>query len=315
LKSKRQAEHFVASLDEVPVPAADSLEKGAAPLSFWADARRKLCSSPLFIVSSFMILLIIVVVLFPGLFTHTPPDEQCFLANSNGPPAPGHPMGFTFQGCDVYSRVIHGTQASVAVGLLSVSSVLVIGVPFGALAGYYGGWIDAVLARIGDMVFALPLLLGALVITRLPLVRENKSVWTVVLVISMLAWPRMARVVRGTVIRVKNMDFVTAARSLGVSNLGILIRHVLPNAVAPIMVLASLELGSFIGTEATLSFLGIGLPESVTSWGHDIAAAQQSIRTNAMVLICPASTLAVTVLTFIVLGDALGDALRPNGQR
>ncbi len=118
-------------------------------------------------------------------------------------------------------------------GLLSVLCVLVIGVTFGALAGYYGGWVDTVLARLGDIFFALPLLLGALVITQLPLFRENKSVWTVVLVISLLAWPQMARITRGAVIEVRNADFVTAAQALGVSRFKALLRHVLPNALAP----------------------------------------------------------------------------------
>jgi oligopeptide transport system permease protein len=315
MKDDHQSDHFVAPVEETPLLATDSLEMKAAPLSLWAGAWRKLRRSPLFIISSFMILLITVVALFPGLFTQTPPNENCLLANSDGPPTLGHPLGFTFQGCDVYSRLINGTQASLAVGVLSVLSVLVIGVTFGALGGYYGGWIDVVLARLGDAFFALPLLLGALVMTQLPLVRENKSVWTVVLVISLLAWPQMARITRGAVLEVRNADFVTAARSLGVSNFDVLIRHVLPNAIAPVIVLAPLELGVFIVAEATLSFLRIGVPESVMSWGHDIAGGQQSIRTNAIVLIYPAIALSITVLSFIMLGDAVRDAIDPKSRQ
>ena len=121
--------------------------------------------------------------------------------------------------------------------------MLVIGVTIGAIAGYYGGWVDSVLARLGDIFFALPLILGALVITQLPLFRENRSVWTVVFVIALLAWPQMARITRGAVIEVRNADFVTAARSLGVSRFGALVRHVLPNALAPIIVLATVGTG------------------------------------------------------------------------
>ncbi|GAA1276052.1 ABC transporter permease [Arthrobacter pascens] len=312
MKSKRHIEHFVAPVDETPLLATDTLRVEAAPLSLWADAWHKLRRRPSFIISSAMILLIVIVALAPGLFTQTPPNENCLLAQSEGPPTEGHPLGFTFQGCDVYSRIIYGTQASLSVGALSVICVLVIGVTLGALAGYYGGWIDSILARIGDIFFALPVLLGALVITQLPLFRENKSVWTVVIVISMLAWPQMARITRGAVIEVRQADFVTAARSLGVSKFGALIRHVLPNAIAPVIVLATLNLGAFIVLEATLSFLGIGMPESIMSWGHDISAAQHSIRTNTMILIYPAIALSVTVLSFIMLGDALRDALNPK---
>jgi oligopeptide transport system permease protein len=258
---------------------------------------------------------IVIVAVFPGLFTQLAPNDNCQLANSDGGPAAGHPLGFTFQGCDVYSRIIHGTQASLMVGVFSVIFVLIIGVTMGALAGFYGGWVDAVIARLGDIFFALPLILGALVISQLPFMRENRGVWTVVMVLVILAWPQMARITRGAVIEVRNADFVMAARSLGVSRLGSLVRHVLPNALAPIIVLATMELGVFIVAEATLSFIGIGLPGSIMSWGNDIAAAQSSVRTNPAILLYPAIALSITVLSFIMLGDALRDALDPKSRQ
>lgn len=308
-------EHFVAPVEETPLLATDAVKTDQAPLSLWADAWRKLRRRPLFIVSSLLILLLVVVALFPGLFTSVEPNNDCQLANSEGGPTAGHPLGFTLQGCDVYSRVIHGTQASLSVGVLSVLAVVIIGVTLGALAGYYGGWLDSVLARLGDIFFALPIILGALVITQLPLFRENRSVWTVVLTISLLAWPQMARITRGAVIEVRNADFVTAARSLGVSKFGALVKHALPNALAPVIVLATLELGVFIVLEATLSFLGVGLPGSVMSWGNDISAANASIRTNPGILLYPAAALSITVLSFIMLGDAVRDALDPKSRQ
>jgi oligopeptide transport system permease protein len=315
MKTNREIEHFVAPVEETPLLATDSLKTDQAPLSLWADAWRKLRRRPLFIISAVMIALIIIVALFPGLFTHVAPNDNCQLANSDGAPAAGHPLGFTFQGCDVYSRIIHGTQASLMVGVFSVLFVLIIGVTLGALAGFYGGWIDAVIARLGDIFFALPLILGALVVSQLPFMRENRGVWTVVMVLVVLGWPQMARITRGAVIEVRNADFVTAARSLGVSRLGSLIRHVLPNALAPIIVLATMELGVFIVAEATLSFIGIGLPGSIMSWGNDIAAAKSSVRTNPAILLYPAMALSVTVLSFIMLGDALRDALDPKSRQ
>ena len=315
MKSNREIEHFVAPVEETPLLATDAVKTDDAPLSLWADAWRKLRRRPLFIISSIMIVLLIIVAAFPGLFTQTAPNNGCELANSNGAPSPGHPLGFTFQGCDIYARMIHGTQASITVGVLSVLCVLVIGVTLGALAGFYGGWVDALIARLGDIFFALPLILGALVITQLPIFRENRGVLTVVMVIVVLGWPQMARITRGAVIEVRNADFVMAARSLGVSSIGSLIRHVLPNALAPIIVLATMELGVFIVAEATLSFLGIGLPGSIMSWGNDIAAAQTSIRTNPTILLYPAAALSITVLSFIMLGDALRDALDPKSRQ
>jgi oligopeptide transport system permease protein len=315
MKTNRVIEHFVAPVEETPLLATDSLKTDHAPLSLWADAWRKLRRRPLFIISAVMIALILVVALFPGVFTQVAPNDNCQLANSDGGPASGHPLGFTFQGCDVYSRIIHGTQASLMVGVFSVLFVLIIGVTLGALAGFYGGWIDAVIARLGDIFFALPLILGALVVSQLPFMRENRGVWTVVMVLVVLGWPQMARITRGAVIEVRNADFVTAARSLGVSRLGSLVRHVLPNALAPIIVLATMELGVFIVAEATLSFIGIGLPGSIMSWGNDIAAAKSSVRTNPAILLYPAMALSVTVLSFIMLGDALRDALDPKSRQ
>lgn len=315
MKSNRQIEHYVAPIDETPLLATDTLKVDAAPLSLWADAWRKLRRRPLFIISALMICLLLVVAFFPGLFTQTAPNDNCQLSNSLGGPSAGHPLGFTFQGCDIYSRIIHGTQASLTVGVVSVIFVLIIGVTLGALAGFFGGWIDTVIARLGDIFFALPLVLGALVVTQLPFFRENKSVFTVVMVIVMLGWPQMARITRGAVIEVRNADFVTAARSLGVSKIGTLVRHVVPNALAPIIVLATMELGVFIVTEATLSFLGIGLPGSIMSWGNDISAAKDTLRTNPEVLLYPATALSITVLSFIMLGDALRDALDPKSRK
>ena len=307
--------HFVAPMAETPLLATDALKPDQAPLSLLAVAWRTLRRRPLFIISSLLIVALTVIALFPGLLSTVAPNDGCELANSEAGPAAGHPFGFTFQGCDIYSRVVHGTQASLSVGVLSVICVLIVGVTFGALAGFYGGWLDTVLARLGDIFFALPLILGALVITQLPAFRTNKSVWTVVMVIALLSWPQMARITRGAVLEVRNADFVTAARALGVSRFGVLVRHVLPNALAPVIVLATLELGVFIVAEATLSFLGIGLPEGVMSWGHDIAAAQSSIRTKPEIMLYPAAALSITVLSFIMLGDAVRDALDPKSRQ
>lgn len=307
--------HFVAPIDETPLQATDALTTDQAPLSLWADAWRKLRRRPLFIISSLLILALITIALFPSLLSTVPPNDDCQLGNSEAGPTAGHPFGFTFQGCDIYSRVVHGTQASLSVGVLSVLCVVLIGVTIGAIAGYYGGWVDSVLARFGDIFFALPLVLGALVITQLPFFRDNKSVWTVVVIIALLAWPQMARIARGAVIEVRNADFVTAARALGVSKVGALLRHVLPNALAPIIVLATLNLGIFIVLEATLSYLGIGLPQSIMSWGNDIAGAQSSLRTKPEIMLYPAVALSVTVLSFIMLGDAVRDALDPKSRQ
>ncbi len=312
--SSRVIEHYVAPLEETPLAAIDKVDETAAPLSLWADAWRNLRKQPLFIISALLILLVLVVAIFPQLFAQVEPTS-CDLANSAEGARAGHPLGFTLQGCDVYSRMIYGTRASLTVGVLTTLGVLIIGGIMGALAGYYGGWLDVILARIGDIFFALPLILGAIVINQLPSFRENRSVWTVVVALVLFGWPQIARITRGAVIENRNADFVTASKALGLSRFRALVRHVMPNSLAPIIVVASISLGTFIVAEATLSFLGLGLPQSVMSWGNDISAAQPQVRNNPGVLLWPAVALSITVLSFIMLGDALRDALDPKARK
>ncbi len=312
----RDIEHFVADLDETPLQVTDTVKDENAPLSLWGEAWKNLRRQPLFLISAFLIVVVVLVSVFPGLFSPiNPQSEACQLANSNGGPAAGHPLGFTRQGCDVYARVIYGTQSSVIVGLFTTVGVIIIGGTVGALAGYYGGWVDAILARINDIFFALPLILGAIVLTQLPFFRANRNVWSLVVILVIFGWPQIARITRGAVVEVRNADFVTAARSLGVSRFRSLMRHVMPNALAPIIVVATISLGTFIVAESTLSFLGIGLPPSVMSWGNDIQSAQASLRANPMPLLYPAIALSITVLSFIMLGDALRDALDPKARK
>ena len=278
------------------------------PRSLWSDAWHDLRRNPTFIVSALLILFLIVVAVVPSLFTGTDP-KFCDLSHSNETSAPGHPFGFTRQGCDIYARVIYGARASVMVGVLVTSGIVLIGGVIGALAAFYGGALDAVLSRITDTFFAIPLLLGAIVFLQ---AFPFRNIWTVVAAIMILGWPTVARIMRGAVISVKESDFVTAARALGASDMRILRRHILPNAIAPVIVVATISLGLFIVLEATLSFLGIGLPSSTVSWGSDINDAQSSLRSAPHVLLYPSVALSITVLAFMLLGDAVRDALDPK---
>jgi len=312
--SKYQIEHFVAPLEETPLKAVDAVEETGKPLSMWAEAWRSLRKQPLFIISALMIFAVLFVAAFPGVFTSVNP-LQCDLMNSNSPATEGHPMGFNFQGCDIFARVIHGTRASLMVGVMTTILVVIIGGTMGALAGYYGGWLDAVLARLGDIFFALPLILGAIIVMQLPAFRENRGVWTVIITLTIFGWPQLARIARGAVIEARGADFVKASRALGLSKFKALVKHVIPNSLAPIIVIATVNLGIYIVAEATLSFLGVGLPFDVMSWGNDIAAAQTQLRNNPWVLFWPALFLSATVLSFIMLGDAVRDALDPKSRK
>ncbi|WP_425355084.1 ABC transporter permease [Paeniglutamicibacter psychrophenolicus] len=312
--SSRHIEHYVAPLAETPLQSVDKVDETAVPLSMWAQAWRSLRVQPLFIISALLIVLVVVVAAFPGLFTQTDP-QACSLQFARQGPSEGHPLGFTFQGCDIYARVVYGAQASVLVGLFTTIAVVIIGGTFGALAGYYGGWLDAVLARITDIFFALPLILGAIIIMQLPAFRDSKSIWTVIITLAIFGWPQMARITRGAVIEAKNSDYVMASRSLGLSKFKTLVKHVVPNSVAPVIVIATISLGIYIVAEATLSFLGLGLPQGVMSWGNDISDAQISLRNDPQILMWPGLALSITVLSFIMLGDAVRDALDPKSRK
>ncbi|WP_144764510.1 ABC transporter permease [Curtobacterium sp. 9128] len=306
----RSATHYVAPIEETPLQAIDNVNEDEKTRSLWTDAWDSMRVRPIFWVSSVLIVLIIAVALVPGVFAHVDP-RACDLSNSGKGSSAGHILGYTRQGCDVYSRVIYGTQNSLLVGLVATILVVIVGVIIGSLAGFYGGWLDSVVSRIGDIFFSIPTVLGAIVImSSIP----QRSPWTVALVLAAFAWPQIARIMRGAVLSAKNADYVTASAALGVSRFKTLIRHVIPNSIAPVIVVATVSLGTFIVAESTLSFLGIGLPPSSLSWGYDINAAQPSLRTNPSTIFWPSLALSITVLAFLLLGDVVRDALDPKAR-
>jgi oligopeptide transport system permease protein len=226
-------------------------------------------------------------------------------------PSVAHWFGTDLQGHDIYARTIYGARASITVGLGATLLVFVIGGALGAVAGFYGGWIDAVVSRIADVFFGIPLLLAAIVLMQ---VMHHRTVWTVIAILALFGWPQIARIARGAVLTVRGSDYVLAAKALGSSRFGILIRHVVPNAIGPVIAMSTIALGMFIVTEATLSYLGVGLPPSVVSWGGDINVDQIRLRAGSPILFYPAGALAITVLAFLIMGDVLRDALDPTSR-
>lgn len=304
--------HFVAAIDETPIVAVDAVHIKAKKSNLWLDAWRDMRLRPMFWISAVIILFVALISLFPSLFTQVDP-RSCVLANSNGGPGAGHPLGFNKQGCDVYSRIIYGTPTSVTVGLIVIAITFIFGTIMGAISGFFGGSIDTVLSRIGDIFFSIPYILAAVVV--MSVMSEHRTPLVIAFAIGGFSWPITARIVRSEILRVKNADFVMAAESLGLSRLATLVRHVLPNALAPAIVVTTLSLSSAIVAEATLSFLGVGLPPGdFISWGNDISAAQLSLRTDPMPLIYPSLALTITVLGFILLGEVVRDALDPKAR-
>jgi oligopeptide transport system permease protein len=199
---------------------------------------------------------------------------------------------------------------------MATLATTLVGTLAGVIAGFYGGFVDSLTSRLADVFFAIPLLLGSiLVLTAFPN-DENTGLFAastkLMIALALLGWPQIARIMRSSVLQVKQADYVQAARALGASNARIIRQHVLPNAIAPVIVVSTIALGGYIGVEATLSFLGIGLPGSVVSWGAAISTASGLVRAFPHMLLFPGAFLSVTVLAFIMLGDAVRDALDPK---
>lgn len=293
------------SLERPPGPDTGPREKAR---SLWSDAWHQLRRNPVFIVSSLMILFLVIIAIWPQLIASGDP-LHCELSKSQQGPQPGHPFGYDTQGCDVYTRTVYGARASITVGVCATLGAALLGSALGGLAGFFGGWGDALLSRVADIFFGIPVVLGGLVFLS---VVTSTTVWPVVGFIVLLGWPQIARIARGSVITAKQNDYVQAARALGAGNGRMLLRHVAPNAVAPVIVVATIALGTYIALEATLSFLGVGLRPPTVSWGIDISNAASQIRNAPHMLLYPAGALSLTVLAFIMLGDAVRDALDPK---
>ncbi|MEV4492294.1 ABC transporter permease [Micromonospora coxensis] len=278
----------------------------------WRDLRRK----PLFWISATFIVIFVLMAIFPSLFTNGDPYNGA-LSRSRVEPSGDAWFGYDVQGRDVFARVIYGANASIVVSLLSVLGVMLIGGTMGIIAGYRGGWVDALLSRIADIFFGLPFVLGAIVIlTTFNGAGSDNSEWQikglVIASLVLLGWPVVMRLMRSSVLANKEADYIVAARAMGASTSRIILKHLLPNCLAPLLVYGTIMVGSFIGAEATLSFLGIGLKSPVVSWGIMVNEAQNYLRPSPFLLFFPSAFLVTAVLSFVMLGEAVREALDPK---
>jgi len=228
-------------------------------------------------------------------------------------PTSAHPLGTDRVGRDVLSRLIHGGRVSLSVGVVAVAIFMAIGTVLGALAGYYGGWVDAVIARLIDIVLSFPQLMLILVLVSL----LGPGLRNIMLVIGFLGWPQTARIVRAEFLRLHVQDFVMAAQVIGSPNRRIIIRHFLPNAMGPMLVAATFGVASAILTESSLSFLGLGVQPPTASWGQMLNEAQSlTILESKLWLWVPAGLMIlISVLSINFIGDGLRDALDPQLRR
>lgn len=256
-----------------------------------------------------MIGLLIVAVLAPVLAPHAPyaqPDPVGLRAQA---PSLAFPFGTDVASRDVLSRVLHGTRVSLPIALLAVLLSATVGTAYGAIAGYLGGRVDSVMMRLIDAALAIPRILLLIAVLAL---WGALSLPTLVLVIGMTGWFHVSRLVRAEVLAIREQDVVVAARALGASGVRVLWRHILPAALSPVIVAATLGVGNVIVLEAGLSFLGIGVQQPAASWGNMIADAAADLRTLWWLSLFPGLAILVTVMAFNVLGDGLRDALDPR---
>ncbi|MER5255350.1 MULTISPECIES: ABC transporter permease [unclassified Streptomyces] len=299
---------------EADAKADDSASTASKPRSLWGDAWRDLRRRPMFLAATALIILVILLAAFPSLFTSADPRYGDLTKHFLEKPNLTHFFqadwfGYDRQGRSIYARVVYGTRNSIMVGMGVTILITLFGGLVGMLAGYFGGFWDSLLSRIVDIFFGIPFLLGAMVILN---AFSNPNVWVITGALAFLGWTQIARVMRGAVITTKHADYVVAARALGADTKRILFRHILPNALAPVIVIATIALGTYIVAESTLSFLGLGFGGDEFSWGSDISDSLDDIRNNPHTLIFPAGMLSITVLAFIMMGDAVREALDPK---
>jgi oligopeptide transport system permease protein len=278
--------------------------------SLWSDAWKALKRNPLFWIGIVLGVFFVLMAIFPSLFARGADPRDCDLINSKATPSADHWFGYDQQGCDYLAQVVYGARSSLIIGVLAILVILLLGVLVGAIAGFYGGGIDSLLSRLTDVFYGIPFILGAIVLLRAAFT-ERGSV-QVAIALALFGWMTAMRLVRSQVIAVKSQDYVAAARAMGASNRRILARHILPNAVAPVLVFATITIGVLIAAEATLTYLGVGLQRPAISWGLQIDNGQSLLRTAPHLVLFPSAILTLTVMAFIMLGDALRDALDPR---
>ncbi len=316
-------------------PAAETLEfldagggdvAARSPLQlFWRRFRRDRVAV---IAGGVVIVLIVIAILAPLVVSILglpgPNVENLNLTDSFGSPlgpSAAHPFGVDQLGEDVASRVIYGTRVSLQVGIIGTAISTFIGVTVGLVAGFYRGWVDTLLSRTVDVVLSIPILLLGIGIGAACSVKGcihgaiEPGIGVIIFLIAFATWPYMARIVRGLVLSLREREFVEASRGLGASNWRIMLREILPNLTAPIIVYATLQIPTNILIEAALSFLGVGIRPPTASWGQMIASATPIFNTAWWYMVFPGLALLITVLAFNLLGDGLRDALNPREAR
>jgi peptide/nickel transport system permease protein len=270
---------------------------------FWARFRRnRLAMSGLVLVAG----MFVVALASPWLAPYDP--NYIDLKEVLLPPGPGHLLGTDTLGRDVLSRIIFGARVSLLVGFVAVGIATLIGVLVGALAGYYGGWVDQLLMRLVDLMLCFPTLFLILAVIAV----LGPSIWNIMVVIGLTGWMGVARLVRAEFLSLKEREFVVAARALGASDVRLMLKHLLPNALTPVMVSATLGVAGAILVESALSFLGLGVQPPTPSWGNILTMGKDNIEIAWWLSFFPGLAILVTVMSYNLLGEGIREAIDPR---
>jgi len=290
-----------------PTPAVVNFERGT---SLWQDAWRRLQRNRLAVIGAVVLAVIgLACVLAPWLSPYG--YEQQDLVLGAAPPSVQHWLGTDTFGRDLLTRILYGGRISLMVGFVATFVALVIGVAWGATAGYYGGRVDSVMMRIVDILYALPFMIFVVLLT----VVFGRSLLLLFLALGAVEWLTMARIIRGQVQALRHQEFVEAAISLGLSRSTIIVRHLIPNAVGPLIVYTTLTIPAVMLLEAFISFLGLGVQPPQSSWGSLISDGVETMEEYPWLMIYPGIALSVTLFALNFLGDGLRDALDVRSSR
>jgi ABC-type dipeptide/oligopeptide/nickel transport system permease subunit len=279
----------------------------ARPASLWGDALRRLLRNRLAMFGLAVILFFSFLAIFAPVIAPHDYAEQ-FWDHIAEYPSAEFPLGTDLNGRDMLSRMIYGARVSMTVGLVAQFIVVLIGVPIGAIAGYYGGKIDTAIMRFVDIMYAFPTLLFVILIMTM----LGKGLFNIFIAIGLVGWVTLSRLVRAQVLSLREKEFVKAARTMGASSGRIIVRHLLPNALTPIIVAVTFGIPQAIFTEAALSFIGVGINPPTPSWGQMVGEYQQYIRSYWHMSLFPALAIGLLMLAFTFFGDGLRDALDPR---
>ena len=250
--------------------------------------------------------LVIIAIFAPRVVTHDPTEQN--IADYLQGPSAKHYLGTDDLGRDVFSRIVYGTRISLSVGFIAVGIAVFIGVFLGAFAGFYGGWIDSLIMRFVDIMFCFPTFFLILMIIAV----LGPNIYNVMAVIGLTSWPGIARLVRGEILSVKEREFVYAAKAIGASDLRIIFRHILPNALAPVLVTATLGIADAILVESGLSFLGLGVQPPMASWGNILTTGKDYIEHAWWLTLFPGLAILITILSYNLVGEGIREVIDPK---